>query len=168
MSMLYEMSAPVFTARLKNLAHILEKGEAFATARGYEPALLLEARLAPDMFPLKRQIWTAADFAKNTMARLAGRDPVKIEDVETSIPDMQARIARTLELVAGFSAADLQGAEDREIVFKTPRGMEFKFNGITFLRDFALPNFYFHATTAYAILRASGVELGKMDFLSPR
>jgi hypothetical protein len=167
MSMLYELAAPTFTARLKNLLHFLEKAEAFATARGYDPTLLLDARLAPDMFPLKRQVQTTCDFAKNTMARLASREPQKIEDTETTIADLKARVARTLELVGAVSPGDFEGAETREISFNTPRG-EFRFTGVTFLRDFALPNFYFHLTAAYAILRANGVELGKFDFLGPR
>jgi hypothetical protein len=167
MSMLYELAAPTFTARLKNLSHMLEKAEAFATARGYDPALLLEARLAPDMFPLKRQVQTACDFAKNTMARLAGREPQKVEDTETTIAELKARVALTQELVAAVGAGDVAGAETREIVLNSPRG-EFRFTGVTFVRDFALPNFYFHLTAAYTILRANGVELGKFDFLGPR
>lgn len=161
---MHAFSAPTFTRMLRNLSAILAKAEAHAKAKNYDPAVLLSARIAPDMFPLTRQVQIAADAAKGAMARLAGHEPEKIEDNETNFADLQARIARTVAIVEGYSEAQLEGADKREISIKIPNS-ELKFNGLDFLNTWALPNFYFHITMAYAILRHNGVELGKRDFL---
>jgi uncharacterized protein len=161
---MYASSASTFTRMLKNLAAILAKAEAHAKAKTFDPAILLNARLAPDMLPLTRQVQIASDSAKGAMARLAGHEAEKIEDNEASFADLQARIAKTIAIVEGYKEAQLDGAEAREVIVKLPTG-ELKFNGLDFLNSWALPNFYFHVTTAYAILRYNGVELGKRDFL---
>ncbi len=161
---MYAFSAPTFVRMLKNLSAVLGKAEAHAKTKNYDPSVLLSARLAPDMFGLTRQVQIAADAAKGAMARLAGHTPEVIEDTETTIADLQARIAKTIAIVEGYSEAQLEGADKREISIKIPNA-ELKFTGIDFLNTWALPNFYFHITTAYAILRHNGVELGKRDFL---
>ena len=161
---MHAFSAPTFARMLRNLSAILAKAEAHAKAKNYDPAVLLSARIAPDMFPLTRQVQIAADAAKGAMARLAGHEPEKIEDNETNFADLQARIAKTIAIVEGYSEAQLEGADKREISIKIPNS-ELKFNGLDFLNTWALPNFYFHITMAYAILRHNGVELGKRDFL---
>ncbi len=161
---MHALSAPVFTRMLKNLAAILAKAETQAKAKNYDPSVLLNSRLAPDMFALTRQVQIATDHAKGAMARLAGHVPEAIEDTETTFAHLQARIAKTLALVAGYSEAQLEGSEKREVTIKIP-GSELKFTGYDYLTGFALPNFYFHMTTAYAILRHNGIELSKRDFL---
>lgn len=164
---IYTVSAPVFMLRLKNLAHLLEKAAAHAAERGFEADKFLDCKLAPDMWPLLKQVQVTCDFAKNTAARLAGQEPAKVDDVETTLPQLQDRIARTIALVEAVPAAAFEGAEARTITLQTPRG-EMKFDGLTYLNGFGLPNFYFHLSTCYAILRAAGVPLGKMDLLQPR
>lgn len=161
---MHAFSAPTFTRMLNNLSAMLTKAEAHAKAKGFEPAVLLNARLAPDMFTLTRQVQIATDHAKGCMARLAGQIPETLEDNEASFADLQARIARVLAIVESFKAEQLEGAESREISIKIPNA-ELKFSGADYLSTWALPNFYFHVTTAYAILRHNGVELGKRDFL---
>ncbi len=161
---MYAISAPTFTRMLKNLSAILAKAEAHAKAKNYDPAVLLSARLAPDMFPVLRQVQIAADTAKGAIARLAGHPPEAIEDTETNFAQLQARIAKTIAIVEGYNEAQLEGSEKREVTLKTPNG-ELKFSGLDFLNGWALPNLYFHITTAYAILRHNGVELGKRDYL---
>ena len=161
---MYAFSAPTFTRMLKNLSAVLAKAETHAKAKGYDPAVLLSARLAPDMFPLTRQVQIASDTAKGAMARLAGHTAEVIEDTETSFAHLKARIAKTIAIVEGYSEAQLEGSDKREITIKTP-SQELKFNGLDFLNAWALPNLYFHITTAYAILRHNGVELGKRDFV---
>ncbi len=161
---MHAFSAPTFTRMLRNLSAILAKAEAHAKAKNFEPAVLLNARLAPDMLALTRQVQIAADAAKGAMARLAGHEPEAIEDNETTFAQLQARIAKTVALVEGYSEAQLEGSDKREITIKIPNS-ELKFNGLDFLNTWALPNFYFHIATAYAILRHNGVELGKRDFL---
>lgn len=157
-------SAPLFIRMLKNLAAMLAKAEAHAKARNYDPANLLTARLAPDMFTLTRQVQIATDHAKGALARLAGLEPTPIADTETSFAELQARIARAIELVEAVTPAQLAGAEDREIAIKIPNA-ELKFSGLDYLMTWAIPNFFFHVTTAYAILRHNGVEIGKRDYL---
>ena len=164
---MYQASVPLFTRMLTNLAAILSKAEAHATARKIDPAVLLGSRLFPDMLPLTRQVQLAADFAKNTTARLAGVEIVKFADEETSLPELQQRIAKTLDYVKGFKPSQIDGSEDREITLPIG-GDSWTFKGQDFLLHFGLPNFYFHVTTAYDILRHSGVEIGKRDFLGPR
>jgi len=164
---MYQASVPLFTRMLTNLAAILTKAEAHAAARKIEPAILLGSRLFPDMLPLTRQVQLAADFAKNTTARLAGVEILKFTDEETSLPELQQRIAKTLDHVKGFKPAQIDGSEDREITLPIG-GDSWTFKGQDFLLHFGLPNFYFHVTTAYDILRHLGVEIGKRDFLGPR
>ena len=161
---MYAFSAPTFARMLKNLSAMLKKAEAHAKDKGIDPAALLAAKLAPDMFPLIRQVQIATDHAKGAMARLAGQAPEAIEDSETSFADLQARIAKVLAIVEGFKPEQLAGSETREISVKIPNA-ELKFSGVDYLSMWALPNFYFHVTTAYDILRHNGVELGKRDFL---
>ena len=164
---MYQASVPLFTRMLTNLAAILSKAEAHAAARKIDPAILLNSRLFPDMLPLTRQVQLAADFAKNTTASLAGVEIVKFTDEETSLPELQQRIAKTLDHVKGFKPSQIDGSEDREIILPIG-GDSWTLKGQDFLLHFGLPNFYFHVTTAYDILRHSGVEIGKRDFLGPR
>ncbi len=161
---MYAISAPAFANMLRNMSAILTKAESQAKAKGYAPDVLLNARLAPDMFSLTRQVQIATDHAKGAMARLSGQAPVAINDTETTFAELQARIARVLAIVESVSEAQLEGAENRQVTIKIP-GSELKFDGLSYLTGFALPNFYFHLTAAYAILRHNGIELGKRDFL---
>lgn len=161
---MYAISAPVFVRMLRNLSAILGKTEQQAKAKGYDAAVLLSARLAPDMFPLTRQVQIATDHAKGCMARLAGHVPEAIEDTETTFAQLQARIAKVAAIVEAYTEAQLVGAESREVSVKIPNS-ELKFSGLDYVTTWALPNFYFHITMAYAILRHNGIELGKRDFL---
>lgn len=161
---MHAISAPVFTARLKALSAILAKAEQHAKAKGYDANVLLNDRLAPDMFTLTRQVQIATDHAKGCMARLAGHTPEALEDTETTFAQLQARITKVLGIVESYKEAQLEGAETREITVKIPNA-ELKFNGLDYVNNWAMPNFYFHLTMAYAILRHNGVELGKRDFL---
>ena len=161
---MYQASAPVFDKMLGNLSAILGKAATWAESRKIEPSVLLNARLAPDMFALTRQVQIACDFAKGTCARLAGVEPPKFEDKESSIAELQARIAKTREYVATLKAAQIDGSEGRDIKLKAgPRELEFK--GLAYLTGFALPNFYFHHAMTYAILRHNGLELSKSDYI---
>jgi hypothetical protein len=162
---MHAVSAPLFARMLRNLSALLTKAEQQAKQKNYDMAVLLNARLAPDMLPLLRQIQIATDGAKGAMARLAGHAPVVIEDTETTLPQLQARLTKVIDIIESYSEADLAGSESREVVLKLPNN-EMKFDGLSFLTSFALPNFLFHVTTAYAILRHNGIELGKMDFLA--
>ena len=161
---MYQASVPAFLQMLNNLTAIFEKAEAFATERKVEEAVLLNWRLAPDMFALTRQVQIAADFAKGTTARLAGAAVPSYADDEKSFAELKQRIAKTVAFVQGFKPADIDGSEDRDITL-TVGGQEMRFKGLPYLVHFSLPNFYFHATTAYDILRACGVPLGKRDFI---
>lgn len=161
---MYQASVPVFQKMLQNLDGILDKGAASAAARKFDPAVLLGARLAPDMYPFTRQVQIATDHAKGGPARLAGLEPPKFEDGESSFAELKARVARVQEFLAGLKPAQIDGSEERRITLKFgPR--EFEFTGLPYLAQFALPNFYFHYTTAYAILRHNGVDVGKKDFM---
>lgn len=164
MNLMYSMSVPVFAKTLGNLSAILDKAAAHAEAKKIDPAVLLAARLYPDMFPLTKQVQVACDFAKGTVARLAGEEPPKYDDNETTIEALKARIARTVDYVQGFQAARFAGAEERDVQMKI-RDQTLSFKGLPYLAHVALPNFFFHATTAYDILRHNGVELGKRDFI---
>jgi hypothetical protein len=164
MNLMYSMSVPVFTKTLGNLSAILDKAAAHAEAKKIDPAVLLASRLYPDMFPLTKQVQVACDFAKGTVARLAGEEPPKYDDNETTIEALKARIARTVDYVQGFQAARFAGAEERDVQMKI-RDQTLSFKGLPYLAHMALPNFFFHATTAYDILRHNGVELGKRDFI---
>ena len=161
---MYQASVPAFLQLLTSLAAILDKAEVFAAERKIDPAVLLNYRLAPDMFPLSRQVQIAADHAKGCCARLAGREVPKWADDEASFADLRARIARTLAFVQGFEPSDLDGSEERDIAL-TVGGQPMRFKGQHYLVNFVLPNFYFHATAAYAILRHAGLRIGKRDFM---
>jgi uncharacterized protein len=161
---MHAVSAPVFVRMLNNLSAILNKAEQQAKAKGYDPAVLLNDRLAPDMFTLTRQIQIATDHAKGCVARLAGHQPEVMEDNEATFAELQARIKKVLGIVESYKPEQFEGSETREITIKIPNA-ELKFSGLDYVTSWAMPNFYFHATTAYAILRHNGIELGKRDFL---
>jgi hypothetical protein len=162
---MYTASVPVFRQVLGSLAAILEKAESHADLKKLEPQALLQARLFPDMFPLLRQVQVAADFAKGTVARLGGVEVPRYEDVEDDFAGLQARIAKTLAFIDSVPREAIEDGADREVTVGTGANQrEFK-SGQPYLLHYALPNFYFHATTAYAILRHNGVELGKKDFI---
>jgi hypothetical protein len=162
---MYTASVPVFRQMLGSLAAILEKAESHADLKKLEPQALLQARLFPDMFPLLRQVQVAADFAKGTVARLGGVEVPRYEDVEEDFAGLQARIAKTLAFIDSVPREAIEDGIDREVTVGTGANQrEFK-SGQPYLLHYALPNFYFHATTAYAILRHNGVELGKKDFI---
>jgi hypothetical protein len=146
-------------------ANVLEKGHAHAAARKYDPALLLAARLTPDMLPLTRQVQIASDNCKYGVARLAGVEAPKFEDQEQTFEELRARIARTIDFVKGVPADALEGSEDRTIKLAL-RDRTLEFKGLDYLVRWVIPNTFFHVTTAYAILRQSGVEIGKSDFLT--
>ena len=157
---LYDASAPVFVAMLKNMRAWLDKA-----AAEKDPATLVEARLIEDMKPLTAQFQFASDSAKNAIARLIGETAPSMPDTEASLAELQERCDKTIAYIESVDPAAFAGSEDREVVMKFPNGMGYRFTGADYLRRFALPNFYFHATTAYAILRAQGVSLGKPDYL---
>ena len=161
---MYHASVPVLARALRNLAAILRKGEAHATERKIDPSVLLGYRLAPDMFALTRQVQIAADMAKGCVARLAGVEVPAYEDKEASFADLYARIEKTVAFIEGFQPAQVDGSEQRSVTLKTRNG-DLNFQGLPYLLHFVLPNVYFHCTTAYAILRHCGVELGKKDFI---
>ncbi|OHX14738.1 hypothetical protein BI347_15435 [Chromobacterium sphagni] len=161
---LYQVSIPALERGLHSLAAILRKAAAHAEAKSIAAEVFLNARLAPDMFPLLRQTQIACDLAKGCAARLAGVEVPSYADDESSFDELQARIARTLDFIANIRPEQLDGSEARTVVLKL-RGEEIRFSGLGYLRNFALPNFYFHLTAAYAILRHNGVELGKPDYL---
>lgn len=161
---MYQASAPVFVRVLKNLSAILRKGEESAEARKIDPQVLLQSRLAPNMFPLVRQVQIASDGVKGCMARLAGVEPPSYPDTETTFEEVQARIAKTIAYIEGFKPEQIDGTEARDIVLKIA-GQEMPFKGQDYLLGFVTPNLYFHTTAAYAILRHNGVEIGKRDFL---
>ena len=161
---MYQASTPCFARILRNLSSIIDKAEAHCTAKKIEPAALISARLFPDMFAFTRQVQIACDTAKGAVARLAGVDIPKHEDTEQSFAELKTRIAKTLDFIESIPAAKIDGSEEREIVLPMRSG-ERRFKGMQYLLGFAYPNFYFHATTAYALLRHNGVELGKMDFI---
>lgn len=161
---MYQASAPVFAQGLRALIGILEKAHAHCEARNIDPAALIQARLYPDMLPLNRQIHLCTDFAKGCVARLAGADLTVFADTETTFPELIARAKKILAIVEGFSAAQVNGSEDKDITL-VRRGESSIVKGQTYLLEQAMPNFYFHLTTTFAILRHNGVEIGKKDFL---
>jgi uncharacterized protein len=161
---MHAVSADLITNILGNLSWLLQKGEANATSRKFDPAVLLSARLAPDMLPLTRQIQIAGDIAKNSLARLAGQEPPRFEDNETTIEQLRARLARTIDYIKSIPASAFEGSETRDI--KVPAGERtLEFKGLDFLQTWVIPNVFFHVTTAYNILRHNGVDLGKADFI---
>ncbi len=161
---MHAMSVDVFTHTLANLSALLEKGLAHATQRKFEPAVLLNARLAPDMFPLTRQVQIACDIAKNSVARLAAQEPPRFADTETTFEELHARIARTIDYLKSVPPSAVTDSEERDIKVTTRDGT-LDFKGLPFLQNWAIPNVFFHVATAYAILRHNGVEIGKRDFL---
>lgn len=164
---MYQASIPVFLRALQNLRHILEKGEAHARERGDDPAILLQARLYEDMLPLIRQVQIATDTAKFGPARLAGVESPRFEDVETTFDELYARLDAVADYLRTFDEAALQGSETRAVTLSTRTRGDLHFDGRGYLFGFALPNLFFHVTTAYAILRHNGVPLGKLDYLGP-
>lgn len=162
---MYTMSVPVFKQLLNSLSAILTKAEVLATEKKFEPTVLLDARLFPDMFPLIRQVQIATDFAKSVSARLAGVDVPAYDDNEQSFTELQGRIGKTLSFIESLTAEQFEGSETREIVLRPGTPKEKKMVGHTYLSNYGLPQFFFHVTTAYAILRHNGLEVGKGDFM---
>jgi uncharacterized protein len=160
-------SAPVFVKTLENMLTWLDKAQQHAQARKFDSKNFLGLRLAPDMLPFSRQVQIASDNAKAPVARLAGIEIPKYEDNEASFDELRERIRKTVQFIKSVPAEKIDGSEGREIVLPL-RGGELRFSGENYLKHFALPNFFFHATTAYALLRHGGVELGKTDFLGNR
>ena len=162
---MYDASVPVFTHFLRSLSVILQKAEQHCAAKKIDPSIILTARLFPDMFALTRQVQIASDAAKGAGARLAGIAVPSWADEEKTFDELQARVARTIEFLASLTPEQFAGAEMREIALKAG-GRELNFKGFAYLETYAKPNFFFHLTTAYAILRHNGIELGKPDFLA--
>ncbi len=158
-------SLPIFKVMLSNLTHFLDKAQAHAEARKFDPAALMQARLAPDMLPFTRQVLIACDAAKNGIARLSGVAAPKFEDNEQTIAELKARIQKTLDYLASVPAESIDGTEDKDITFPVGRDATRTLKGEAYLKHNVLPNFFFHVTTAYALLRHNGVELGKSDYL---
>ena len=162
---LYAASVPVFKQMLNALSDVLNKAEAHATAKNIEPNALLQARLFPDMFPLVRQVQIAVDFAKGVSARLAEVELPKYDDSEVTFADLQALIAKVLAFIDGIQPAQIDGKEGIEIVTRPGTPKEKRFSGQSYLLSYGLPQFFFHVTTTYAILRHNGVEIGKRDYM---
>ncbi|MGH8738769.1 MAG: DUF1993 domain-containing protein [Burkholderiales bacterium] len=161
---MYQASAPRFINTLGNLAGILDKAQAHAEAKGLDPLVLTACRIFPDMYPLSRQVQVATDTAKGALARLAGIEVPKYEDTEQNIAELKARIAKTVAFLEGFKPAQIDGSEDKALTIKLGKNAV-SWSGMQYLLGFALPNFYFHVTTAYCILRHNGVELAKRDYM---
>ncbi len=161
---MYQASVPVLARALGNLRHVLQQGAAHAKAKGISDEVLLQTRLIPDMFSLLRQVQTATDMAKGGVARLAGVEPLKIEDNETTLAQLDARLEKVINHLNSFTAAQIDGSEERAIVLKMRSG-EKHFTGQPYLFNYVLPNVFFHCTTAYDILRQIGTDIGKKDFL---
>ncbi|WP_416398619.1 DUF1993 domain-containing protein [Allohahella sp. A8] len=164
---MYQASLPSFIRMLRNLSDILQKGSAFAQQRELDAALLVQTRLYPDMLPLAQHVQIATDMVKGCAARLADMSPPVYEDNETTIPQLQARIGKTIDYLESFRPEQLEGSETRSITIPLRNG-PLTMDGRPYLLDFVIPNFYFHVTTTYLILRHCGVNLGKADFLASR
>ncbi len=160
---MYQASLPMFIHMLRNLDAILSRGAAHAEAKGIDPAVLVQARLYPDMLPLARQVDIATDVVKGCPARLSGQEPPKYEDDETGFPELSARVRKTIAYLETFKPEQIDGTEDKQVTLKLRSG-EVTLDGYRYLTGFVIPNFYFHVTTTYDILRHNGVELGKKDF----
>jgi hypothetical protein len=160
------VSLPVFKTMLGNLSHVLDKAQAHAEARKFDPAALLQFRLAPDMLPLTRQVQVACDAAKNGVARISGVAAPRFEDVEATFAELKTRIQKTLEYLGTVPPERLDGTEEKDITFPVGRETTRTLKAEAYLKHWALPNFFFHITMAYAILRHNGVELGKSDYLA--
>ena len=165
---MHSASAPIFLTMLANLSSWLDKAAAHAEARKFDVQVLLQSRLAPDMLPLLRQVQIACDAAKFGVARLAGVEAPRFDDGETTLAELKARIEATLEFVRSVPAEQVDGSEERPVSVPLRNREPMAFRGEAYLKHFALPNFFFHVTTAYAILRHNGVQLGKADFLGNR
>ena len=163
---MFQLSIPVFTKTLTNLKSVLEKGAAYAEAKKIDESVLLQSRLYPDMLPLTAQVQIAADMARGGADRLLGNEPASWEDNEKTFAELGARLDRTIAHLKSFGEKQFEGADTRPVTRKL-RGEPRTFTGANYLQQFVLPNLYFHAATAYAILRHNGVELGKLDFLGP-
>jgi len=164
---IYDLAARTFVPMLQSLSNILDKGAEHARAKKSDSATLVNARLAPDMYTLAQQVQLACDQAKSAIAHLTGKQAPQFEDNEQTLEELKARIAKTIAYVESVRAAAFEGAEDRKITIPIPENnLEFEMNGLQFLRDWALPHFYFHVVTAYDILRHNGVDIGKRDYLS--
>lgn len=161
---MYPASVPVFIHTLQNLVHVLKKGEAHAVAHGYAPEALLQARLAPDMLPLMRQVQIATDMVKNGTARLAGIEPPRFEDNETAFDELYARVERAIAFMRDVQPDQVDGSESRDIALNFGKE-RLEYKGQAYLLDFVLPNLFFHVSIAYAILRQAGVRLGKLDYM---
>ena len=161
---MYDFSIPVLTRGLTNLSAILDKAAAHAAAKKFDSVVLAQSRLFPDMYPLVRQVQIVCDTAKGAAARLAAIEVPKHEDTEATFADLKARIAKTLDVVKSITPAQMQDAENRSIELKFPSGT-WKFTAVAYLTDFVMPNFYFHISMVYALLRKAGVEIGKGDYL---
>jgi uncharacterized protein len=162
---LYAMSVETCMNLLGSLSAILDKAGQYAEAKKFDPGVLVNARLAPDMFDLAKQVQIASDHAKGVAARLAGREPPSFEDNEKTLDELKTRVAKTIDYLKSVPADAFEGAEDRKIEMEMRNGMTISGNGLQFLRDWALPNIYFHVVTAYDILRHNGVEIGKRDYM---
>jgi hypothetical protein len=161
---MYRASVPVFVRALRNLLAILKKGEAHAAERKIDPAVLLNYRLAPDMFPLTRQVQIATDMAKGCASRLAGVEIPSYEDKEATFGELVARLEKCIAYLEGFKPGQIDGTEDKTVVLKRPTG-DVSYPGLQYLLEYVTPNVYFHCTSAYAILRHCGVDVGKKDFI---
>ena len=161
---MFKASAPIFVQFLTSLSAVLDKAAAHAEAKKIDPAVLLNTRLYPDMFPLVRQVRATTDHAIGACGRLAGVDLPSFANTENSIAELKDRIGKAIEFIKSIKPAQIDGSEDKEITMKFASG-ERKFTGQSLLLNFCLPNFYFHATTAYDILRQCGIEVGKRDFM---
>ncbi len=161
---MYQASIPAFVRMLGNLSAILDKAAAHAEAKKIAPAIFINARLAPDMFPLSRQVQIATDIVKGCAARLAGIEVPSYEDNEATFEELQARVAKTIAFLQSIRAEQIDGSEERDITVKFG-SREFNFLGQAYLVDFVIPNFHFHLTSTYAILRHNGVDIGKMDYI---
>lgn len=160
----YDLSIPTFLHSLHSLKAILEKAAAHAEAKKFDPTVFVSMRLYPDMLPLNRQVQIASDAAKGAAARLSGTEPPTFDDNEATLADLILRLTKTIDYLQSFKAEQFADAETRVITIKTPR-TTFNFKALDFVRHWALPNFFFHMTTTYALLRHGGVEVGKADFL---
>jgi hypothetical protein len=161
---MYQASIPVFIRQLGNLKEILQKAEKYAETKKIDPAIFVNDRLIADMYPLSRQVQIAADIVKGGAARLAGVEVPSFPDTEKTFPELYTRIDKTIDFLKSFKADQIDGSEERKVVLKI-RGQEAVFLGQPYLLNFVLPNVYFHASIAYAILRHNGVDIGKMDYL---
>ena len=161
---MYRASVPTFIRVLENLSGVLDKGTAYAAAKKIEPEVLVNSRLFPDMLPFARQVMIVTDNAKGGASRLAGLEPPKYEDTESTFPELKARISKTIAFLKTFTPDQIDGSEERTINMKVA-GKPMTFQGLPYLLNYVLPNMYFHTTTAYNILRHNGVDVGKKDYL---